>query len=213
LDGVNSLQGQRVGYVRVSTVEQNAGRQLENITVDKVFIDKVSGKDINRPELQALLAYVREADTVVVHSLDRLARSLVDLKSIVEQLIGKGVSVEFVKEKLSFSKDKKDSPMDTLMLNILSSFAEFERAIIRERQHEGIKIAKANGAYRGRKKALAPSQIDGLRELVDSRKGTVAEVAKELGIARTTLYEYLGKKEPRDKQRQIDSEPTAAGEG
>ncbi len=134
-----------------------------------------------------MVSYVRAGDTVVAHSLDRLARSLVDLRSIVEQLITKGVSVEFVKERLSFSKEKMDSPIDTLMLNVLSSFAEFERAIIRERQHEGIKIAKANGVYRGRKKALAPSQVEELRERVGSRKGTVAEVAKELGISRTTL--------------------------
>jgi len=200
------LQGQRVGYVRVSTVDQNTDRQLENITVDKVFVDKVSGKDVNRPELQAMVSYVRAGDTVVVHSLDRLARSTVDLRSIVEQLVAKGVSVEFVKERLYFSKDKKDSPTDTLMLNILSSFAEFERALIRERQQEGIKIAKANGAYRGRKKALAPSQVEELRARVSSRQGTVAEVAKELGISRTTLYEYLGKKGASGKVQLEDCE-------
>lgn len=200
------MQGQRVGYVRVSTVDQNTDRQLENITVDKVFVDKVSGKDVNRPELQAMVSYVRAGDTVVVHSLDRLARSIVDLRSIVEQLIAKGVSVEFVKERLYFSKDKKDTPTDTLMLNILSSFAEFERALIRERQQEGIKIAKANGAYRGRKKALGPAQVEELRVRVSSRQGTVAEVAKELGISRTTLYEYLGKKGASGKQRQNEGE-------
>jgi DNA invertase Pin-like site-specific DNA recombinase len=200
------LQGQRVGYVRVSTVDQNTDRQLENITVDKVFVDKVSGKDVNRPELQAMVSYVRAGDTVVVHSLDRLARSIVDLRSIVEQLVTKGVSVEFVKERLFFSKDKKDSPTDTLMLNILSSFAEFERALIRERQQEGIKIAKANGAYRGRKKALAPSQVEELRARVSSRKGSVADVAKELGISRTTLYEYLGKKGASGKEQPEDCE-------
>jgi len=195
------LQGQRVGYVRVSTVDQNTDRQLENITVDKVFVDKVSGKDVNRPELQSMISYVRAGDTVVVHSLDRLARSIVDLRSIVEKFVTKGVSVEFVKERLFFSKEKKDSPTDTLMLNILSSFAEFERALIRERQQEGIKIAKANGAYRGRKKALSPSQVEELRVRVSSRQGTVAEVAKELGISRTTLYEYLGKKGASGKEQ------------
>jgi len=200
------LQSQRVGYVRVSTVDQNTDRQLENITADKVFVDKVSGKDVNRPELQAMVSYVRAGDTVVVHSLDRLARSMVDLRSIVEQLVAKGVSVEFVKERLYFSKDKKDSPTDTLMLNILSSFAEFERALIRERQQEGIKIAKAKGAYRGRKKALAPSQVEGLHARVSSRQGTVAEVAKELGISRTTLYEYLGKKGASGKEQPEDCE-------
>ena len=200
------MQSQRVGYVRVSTVDQNTDRQLENITADKVFVDKVSGKDVNRPELQAMVSYVRAGDTVVVHSLDRLARSMVDLRSIVEQLVAKGVSVEFVKERLYFSKDKKDSPTDTLMLNILSSFAEFERALIRERQQEGIKIAKANGAYRGRKKALAPSQVEELRVRVSSRQGTVAEVAKELGISRTTLYEYLGKKGASGKEQPEDCE-------
>ncbi len=200
------MQGQRVGYVRVSTVDQNTDRQLENITVDKVFVDKVSGKDVNRPELQAMISYVRAGDTVVVHSLDRLARSIVDLRSIVEQLVAKGVSVEFVKERLYFSKDKKDTPTDTLMLNILSSFAEFERALIRERQQEGIKIAKANGVYRGRKKALAPSQVEELRTRVSARQGTVAELAKELGISRTTLYEYLGKKGASGKEQPEDCE-------
>ena len=180
--------GQRVGYVRVSTIDQNPDRQLENVQVDRVFTDKASGKDTTRPQLQALLSFVREGDTVIVHSMDRLARNIDDLRGIVQSLTGRDVGIEFVKEALTFTGD--DSPMAHLMLSVMGAFAEFERALLRERQREGIALAKQRGAYRGRRKTLSDEQVALLREQVKGGKKK-AQVARELGISRQTLYEYL----------------------
>lgn len=184
------MQGQRVGYIRVSTLEQNTQRQLEHVQVDRTFIDKASGKDIQRLQLDALLAFVREGDTVVVHSMDRLARNLDDLRSIVQELVKRGIRIEFVKEALTFIGD--DSPMATLMLSVMGAFAEFERALIRERQREGIALAKQRGVYRGRKKSLSPERIAELRQRVASGE-TKVQVARDFGISRETLYNYLAK--------------------
>lgn len=145
------MHGQRIGYIRVSTLDQNPDRQLEGVQLSKVFIDKASGKDTQRPQLEALLSYVREGDTLVVHSMDRLARNLDDLRRMVQQLTGRGVRIEFVKESLAFTGE--DSPMANLLLSVMGAFAEFERALIRERQREGISLAKQRGVYRGRKKS------------------------------------------------------------
>lgn len=150
------MQGHRIGYVRVSSFDQNPERQLEQTQVSKVFTDKASGKDTQRPQLEALLSFVREGDTVVVHSMDRLARNLDDLRRLVQKLTQRGVRIEFLKEGLVFTGE--DSPMANLMLSVMGAFAEFERALIRERQREGIALAKQRGAYRGRKKALSDEQ-------------------------------------------------------
>ncbi|MGE6660911.1 recombinase family protein [Pseudomonas sp. NPDC077408] len=182
------MHGQRIGYIRVSTLDQNPDRQLEGVQVSKVFIDKASGKDTQRPELDALLGYVREGDTLVVHSMDRLARNLDDLRRMVQQLTGRGVRIEFVKESLAFTGE--DSPMANLLLSVMGAFAEFERALIRERQREGISLAKQRGVYRGRKKALNSNQVEELRRRVESREPKAA-LAREFGISRATLYEYL----------------------
>jgi DNA invertase Pin-like site-specific DNA recombinase len=123
------LHGQRIGYVRVSSFDQNPERQLENVQVDRVFTDKASGKDVQRPELERLLTFVRDGDTLVVHSMDRLARNLDDLRRIVQNLTQRGVHIEFVKEHLIFTGE--DSPMANLMLSVMGAFAEFERALIR----------------------------------------------------------------------------------
>ena len=135
------MPGQRIGYVRVSSIDQNPERQLEQIPLDQVFTDQASGKDTQRPELERLLAFVRETDTVVVHSMDRLARNLDDLRRIVGKLTGRGVRIEFVKENLTFSGE--DSPMANLMLSVMGAFAEFERALLRERQREGVAPGQA----------------------------------------------------------------------
>jgi DNA invertase Pin-like site-specific DNA recombinase len=132
------MNGQKIGYKRVSTIDQNTARQLDGVSLDKLFEDKASGKDTNRPELQAALSYCREGDTLVVHSMDRLARSLVDLRGMVTKLTGRGVAVEFVKENLRFNGD--DSPMAILLLSLLGAVAEFERSLILERQREGIAL-------------------------------------------------------------------------
>jgi DNA invertase Pin-like site-specific DNA recombinase len=179
--------GQRVGYLRVSTVDQNTDRQLDGIALDKVFTDKASGKDTNRPELTRALEYVREGDILVVHAMDRLARNLEDLRRIVRELTGRGVRVEFVKESLTFTGE--DSAMNTLLLSMLGAVAEFERSMILERQREGIAIAKAAGKYKGRKAALSQDQA---RELSDrlANGESVTALAGEYGVSRQTVYNY-----------------------
>jgi DNA invertase Pin-like site-specific DNA recombinase len=182
------MLGQRIGYIRVSTLDQHVDRQLEGIEVDKTFIDKASGKDTKRPQLELLLSFARAGDTVVVHSMDRLARNLDDLRRIVHTLTGRGVRIEFVKEHLSFTGD--DSPMASLLLSVMGAFAEFERALIHERQREGIALAKQRGAYKGRKKSLSQAVVAELRQRLTTGMSK-AQVARELGISRQTLYQYL----------------------
>src|SRR3546814_163856 len=145
------MKGQRIGYVRVSTFDQNVDRQLDGQSLDRIFTDKASGKDINRPELDAMLAFAREGDTVVVHSMDRLARNLDDLRKLVQSLTKRGVRIEFVKESLAFSGE--DSPMANLMLSVMGAFAEFERALIRARQREGLAVPRQqHGSRAGRER-------------------------------------------------------------
>ena len=181
-------RGQRVGYIRVSSAGQNPARQLDGVEVDRIFTDTVSGKSAARPQLQAMLAYVRDGDTVLVHSMDRLARNLDDLRRLVRELTGRGVAVQFIKEQLTFTAE--DSPMATLLLSVLGAFAEFERALIRERQLEGITLAKARGVYTGRKPSLTPSQAEVLRARAAAGEPK-AGLAREFGISRQTLYSYL----------------------
>jgi DNA invertase Pin-like site-specific DNA recombinase len=182
------MNGQRVGYVRVSSFDQNPDRQLETVSVARIFTDKASGKDTRRPELDRLLAYVREGDMVVVHSMDRLARNLDDLRRIVQDLTRRGVRIEFVKEGLTFTGE--ESPMANLMLSVMGAFAEFERALLRERQREGIALAKQRGAYRGRKRALTPEQIGEVTRRIAAGEPK-ARVARDMGISRETIYQYL----------------------
>ncbi|MFW7341489.1 recombinase family protein [Pollutimonas sp. H1-120] len=182
------MRGQRIGYVRVSSFDQNPERQLDQVQVDKLFTDKASGKDTQRPQLDALLSFAREGDTVVVHSMDRLARNLDDLRRLVQTLTKRGIRIEFVKECLSFTGE--DSPMANLLLSVMGAFAEFERALIGERQREGIALAKQRGAYRGRKKALVGDQVVELHRRAGSGE-TKAALAREFGISRETLYQYL----------------------
>ncbi len=182
------MKGQRIGYIRVSAFDQNVDRQLEGLSFDNVFTDKASGKDNNRPQLEAMLAFIREGDTVVVHSMDRLARNLDDLRKLVQTLTKRGIRIEFLKESMTFTGE--DSPMANLMLSVMGAFAEFERALIRERQREGIAIAKQRGAYRGRKKSLSEDQVIELRQRVAVGEQKAA-IARDLGISRETLYQYL----------------------
>ena len=182
------MTGQRVGYVRVSTLDQNTVRQLDGVDVDRVYEDKASGKDLNRPELEEMIKFVRDGDTVLVHSMDRLARNLDDLRSIVRRLTAKKVRVKFVKEQLSFTGD--DNAMANLLLNVMGAFAEFERSLIRERQREGIALAKKRGAYRGRTPALDTARAAELREKADAGVPKAA-LARDFGISRETVYAYL----------------------
>ena len=185
--------GHRIGYIRVSTLDQNTERQLDSIELDRTFTDKASGKDTKRPQLQSALQYLREGDTLVVHSMDRLARNSEDLLRTVRELTNRGVTVEFVKNHLTFSG--KADPMAKLMMTMLAAFGEFERDLIRERQREGIAIAKAKGVYKGRKKALTSEQA---AELVECARSGMpkAELARSYGISRETLYQYLRAGDP-----------------
>lgn len=179
--------GKRIGYARVSSVDQNELRQLDCIELDKKFTDKASGKDMNRPQLKAALDYLRDGDVLVVHSMDRLARNLDDLRGIVTELTGRGVVVEFVKEHLTFTSE--DNAMSKLLLSVMGAFAEFERSLIKERQREGIAIAKKNGVYKGRKPSLTPERAQELRKRVAAGEKRAA-LAREFGISRETLYQY-----------------------
>lgn len=181
-------KGQRIGYVRVSSYDQNPERQLEHLDADRVFTDKASGKDTERPQLQGLLEYAREGDTIVVHSMDRLARNVDDLRRIVLSQTRRGVHMQFIKENLTFTGE--ESPMANLMLSVLGAVAQFERDLIKERQKEGIALAKQRGAYTGRKKALPTERIDELRSRASTGEKK-ARLAREFGISRETLYQYL----------------------
>ena len=179
--------GKHIGYARVSSIDQNEARQLEGFDLDRIFVDKLSGKDMNRPQLTAALEYLRDGDTLFVHSMDRLARNLDDLRRIVLGLTGRGVHVSFVKESLNFTGE--DSPMSNLLLSVMGAFAEFERSLIRERQREGIAAAKKAGVYKGRKPSLTPERAAQLRTRVAAGEKR-AGLAREFGISRETLYQY-----------------------
>lgn len=183
------MSGQIVGYGRVSSASQNEARQVEALDgCDRLFIDTASGKSVDRPELITALDYVREGDTLRVPSMDRLARNLDDLRAIVRDLTAKGVRVHFVKEGLTFTGEANS--MNTLLLSMLGAVAEFERSLIRERQAEGIAIAKANGVYKGRKPALSAEQVGIAKERVEAGVPK-AVIARELGVSRQTLYNAL----------------------
>lgn len=186
-----SGKGQRIGYVRVSSFDQNPGRQLEHMVVDRVFSDKASGKDTDRPQLRELLAYARDGDTIVVHTMDRLARNVDDLRRLVQTQNQRGVSVQFIKESLFFTGE--DAPVANLMLSLLGAVAQFERDLIRERQREGIALAKQRGVYRGRRQALSDERADELRRRAAAGEKK-ATLAREFGISRETLYQYLRRK-------------------
>jgi DNA invertase Pin-like site-specific DNA recombinase len=186
------MSGQRIGYIRVSTLDQHTERQLDGIELDKTFTDKASGKDTKRPQLELLMGFVRSGDTVIVHSMDRLARNLDDLRRIVQTLTGRGVRIEFVKEHLTFTGE--DSPMAKLMLSVMGAIHEFDRALIKERQREGITLAKKRGAFKGRKKSLSQAAVAQLRHRIATGMSK-AQAAREFGISRQTLYQYLRESE------------------
>jgi DNA invertase Pin-like site-specific DNA recombinase len=180
--------GKRVGYIRVSSVDQNTDRQLDGVQLDKRFTDKASGKDTQRPQLQVALDYLREGDVLVVHSMDRLARNLDDLRKLVLTLTARSVMVEFVKEQLTFTGE--DSAMSTLLLSVMGAFAEFERSLTKERQREGIALAKKAGVYKGRKPALSADKAAELRRRVAAGEKKAA-VARAFGVSRETVYSYI----------------------
>jgi DNA invertase Pin-like site-specific DNA recombinase len=191
-------KGQLVGYVRVSTLDQNENRQLEGVELDRTFLDKASGKDVKRPQLAAMLAFVRDGDTVICHSMDRLGRNLDDLRKLVLDLTHRGIQVQFLKENLTFTGE--DSPMANLLLSVMGAFAQFERELIRERQKEGIELAKRAGVYKGRKRILTPERASELTQRLAGGEGKAA-LAREFGVDRATVYRYLGREVKRPVAR------------
>lgn len=192
-------KNQKIGYIRVSSIDQNTARQLDGLELDKIFTEKSSGKDIKRPKLLEMIDYVRSGDVVYIHSIDRLARNLRDLLTTVEKILNKGASITFVTNNLSFSPDQDNNPMNKLMLQMLGAFSEFEREIIKERQREGIEQARKKGIKLGRKPILTDDtkkQIDKLIQLKNSsvkqyRMLTYDEICRQVGIKKPTLYKYL----------------------
>ena len=179
------MSGQNVGYIRVSSVDQNTDRQLSGIELDVFFEDKCSGKDTNRPQLNDCLRHLRSGDVLHVHSIDRLARNLKDLQTLVENLTERSVTIRFHKENLTFTGDS--NPMQTLMLQMMGAFAEFERRMIRERQREGIAAARKKGRQIGAKPKLTATQVQILKQRVEAGENRSA-LAREFGISRQTLY-------------------------
>lgn len=178
-------------YCRVSSITQNTVRQLDGIPCDRCFEDKVSGKSLDRPELNKMMDILRAGDIVNVHSLDRLARNVKDLLNVVEEFQQKGVTVIFHKENLTFNATV-DDPYSKMLLGVLGAVAEFERAIIRERQKEGIEIAKKKGVYAGRPKKLNQDQINEIKEILAENPRThYTQLSKQFNISRFTLYKYI----------------------
>lgn len=189
---------QVVGYVRVSSEDQKFDRQLDGINLDKVFSEKISGGRRDRPELNRLIDYVREGDTVVVHSLDRLARDLGNLIEIAKRLNDKGVVLKSLKEGLVFNVNSQN-PMDKFLFHVMGAVAEFNRSLIREAQREGIERAKKRGVYKGRQPKLNPAQLARLREIVLEKNASLdnhkrikwSDVALEFGVSEPTLFRYI----------------------
>ena len=184
----------KVGYIRVSTEEQHEARQMEAMKgfgIDKYFIEKKSGKNTtDRPQLQALLEFVREGDTVYIHSLDRLARSTQDLLNIVEQLQAKGVELHSDKEAID-----SNTPTGKLMLTMIAAINQFERENLLERQREGIAIAKEQGKYKGRKQVKPDAWAEAYAKYKAREIKNVSELAKILGISRPTVYKLIEQEE------------------
>lgn len=178
-------------YIRVSTIEQNTDRQLLGVTCDRTFEEKVSGKDQNRPQLQAMLGTLREGDLVNVHDMGRLARNTRDLLEIVDKVLAIGASIRFHKENLFFEGGKKEDPYQKLMLTMFGAFADFERSLILERQREGIAIAKAQGKYQGKQSKFSPEKIEEIRKSFDDPLTNKAELARKNGITRSYLYKMM----------------------
>ena len=189
------MAGKKIAYIRVSSEGQNTSRQdqqIEELCVDKVFTEKVSGKNIqDRPQFQLLLEYAREDDVIYCADLSRWGRSLIDIKTTITDLTKRGVTVTFLKENLTFSGN--DDPMSNLLLGILSSLSEWERAVIKSRQMEGVKIAKEKGIYKercGRKPKLTEEQIQEVRKRVQAGEKR-SDVALAFGVSRQTVYNLV----------------------
>ena len=182
-----------IGYVRVSTVGQNEDRQLiamEKYNVEKIFQEKISAKNTNRPKLNEMLDFIREGDTVVIHDFSRLARNIKDLLNIVEYLDSKNVKLISYKEDIDTS-----TSIGKLMLTMIGAINEFERNILLERQREGIAKAKEKGKYKGRKKIEYPGNWEEVYEKWKRRELKGVKAMEQLGLKRTTFYKLVGEYE------------------
>ena len=182
------MSGKKVGYIRVSSYGQNDERQLDGVKLDKVFREKVSAKTKNRPKLNEAFEYLRDGDELHVHSIDRLARNLNDLLTIVERLTKEDVSVHFHKEGLRF--EGNDNPASQLMLQMMGAFAQFERALIKERQAEGIATAKRKGIKFGQPPKLTNEQVTEIHSMAEARYSKTA-IAEKFGVSRQTIYNAM----------------------
>ena len=178
---------ENIGYIRVSSEGQNTDRQLEGITLDKRFIDKISGASKDRPKLNECLAYIRTGDTLHIHSIDRLARSLRDLQELVDGLVHRGITIIFHTERLTFTSE--ENPVSTMMLQMLGMIAQFERTLTKKRQAEGIAVAKSKGKHLGRP-TLDYSRRD--EAIVLSKAGNnISQIARAMNLSRASIYKLL----------------------
>ena len=177
-------------YIRVSTIEQNTERQLRDVVCDRVYEEKVSGKDTNRPQLQAMLSNIRSGDVINIHEMSRLARNTRDLLNLVEEITSKGATIVFHKENLTFKGDGKQDPYQKMMMTMLGAVAELERNLILERQREGIALAKLHGKYKGGQPKLGAEQVAEIKELINQRV-PIKAIAQKYGVSRRTIYNYL----------------------
>lgn len=177
-------------YIRVSTTDQNTGRQLLDVPCDRAYVEKISGKNTDRPELQAMLLNIRSCDVVNVHSMDRLARNTKDLLNLVEEITAKGAKIIFHKENLTFKGDGKQDPYQKMMMTMLGAVAELERNLILERQREGIALAKLHGKYKGGQHKLTAQQVEEIKALINNRT-PITQIARQYNISRRTVYNYL----------------------
>ena len=177
-------------YIRVSTTDQNTERQLLDIPCDRAYIEKISGKNTDRPELQAMLLNIRSGDILNIHEMSRLARNTRDLLNLVEEITAKGATIIFHKENLTFKGDGKQDPYQKVMMTMLGAVAELERNLILERQREGIALAKLHGKYKGGQPKLTAQQVEEIKTLVNNRT-PITQIARQYNISRRTVYNYL----------------------
>ncbi|MEI6778804.1 MAG: recombinase family protein [Chloroflexales bacterium] len=182
------MKEQRIGYIRIGRLDQHPEQQLAQVSVDRVFTDRRSCKDVPWPARDQALAFVRAGDTLVVQRMDRLARNLEELRRLVQHLTQCGVRITFVDKGLTFTGE--DSPLMARMHALMDALVACERALRTERQREGIALARQRGVYRGRKQTLSPAQAAELRRRVEIGEPKAA-LAEEFGISRDTLYQYL----------------------
>lgn len=188
----------KVGYARVSTEDQNLERQLEalkaaGVPSNRIFTDKISGKNTQRPGFEEMMRYLRRGDELYVTSMDRLSRSLQDLLAVTTTLRDRGVVLHFLKERIDLSPDDAVSPVSTFMFSMLGAVAQFERELIRERQREGIAIAQAKGVYKGRKPIPEETIAEAKRRIEQGIP--LAKVARDLNVNRTTIYKRMKSEE------------------